>query len=66
MNLTQSEWLVVALLCTVSLLIGWLSAMHERRVDAEIASAESFQQHWASVLWVVRRPTPVPDETVAS
>jgi hypothetical protein len=66
MSLTQNEWIVVWLLCTLSLLIGWLSGQHEKRVDHQIVDAESWTRHWASVQWVTRRPTPEPDETVPS
>ena len=66
MNLTSNEWVVVALLSTVSLIIGYLTGNRERKIDEAIVTAEDFQQHWASALWVVRRPTPPLDETVAS
>jgi len=66
MYLTENEWIAVAILCTISLLIGWLTGNREKRHDQQIVDAEEWQQHWASVLWVTRRPTPAADETVPS
>jgi len=66
MELTEYEWIMVALLCTCSLLPGWLSGSRERRTDEAIVAGEEWAQHWASVMWVTRRPTPEPDETVPS
>ena len=66
MNLTETEWIIVAMLCTLSMLIGFLSGSRERRADEALIAAEDFQQHWAQARWIVRRPTPATDETVAS
>lgn len=64
MNLTEGEWLVVALLCTISLLIGWLSGNRERRTDEEIIAGEEWARHWGSVMFVTRPTLPPVDDTV--
>ena len=64
MNLTENQWVVVALLCTCSLLLGWLSGSREHHADEEIVSAEEWHQHVQSALWVARRTRPTHDDTV--
>lgn len=43
------------LLCTLSLLIGWLSGRHERKSDEEILSACDWDDHVQQALYVARR-----------
>ena len=56
---------LVAVLCTISLLIGVLTGMRDRRVDRAIYDAEEWTQHLHSALWVSRRTLPEQDDTVA-
>lgn len=64
MSLTEGEWLVVAILCTISMLIGWLSGNRERRTDEEIIAGEDWARHWSSVMFVTRPTLPPADDTV--
>ena len=51
---------VVAVLCTISLLIGVLTGNRDRRIDRAIYDAEAWHQAVTSALFVARRT--LPDE----
>ena len=51
--ITQSLLTVIA--CIVCFGIGYLTRLDQ---DSEDTSAEEWQQHVVSALWVTRRPTP--------
>jgi len=54
---------VVAVLCTISMLVGFLTGNRDRRTDAHIMAAEDWHQHIAGALFVARR-TPPDEPTV--
>jgi len=59
------EWSgpLVAALCTISMLVGWLTGHREQRQDADIIAAEDWHQHCASAAWVARRSNPDAEVT---
>jgi hypothetical protein len=56
---------IVGILCTISLLIGFLTGNRDREMDTEIMAAEEWHQAVASALWVARRTNPDSQETSA-
>ena len=57
MNDTQALTLFCAALCTISLLIGWLSGSRERRLDDEVEGACRWHDHVQQALYTARRTT---------
>lgn len=64
--MTEKQTLIVALMCTVSLLIGWLTGNREQRIDRMVVVAEDWHRHVQQALFVARRTAPEQDETVPS